>query len=362
MKTSLFFCFLFGLLLLSNCEFTPPQEVPFQEKEHPPIRLKVFTNQTKIKMGEDFTYHIEVLAKKEFDIEFPDFGSHLQKEFAIRGLEIPDPEELGPYRKYQQIYTINCYTIGNYTIAPTRIRYVQNKEETAEKKELSSPEIFIEILSPLKLDEKGNVVEQSEDIEDIESVLALPAPKRDYSRIWIASAITLFFLFLLFGFIFRKKAKEEKEPPIPPHLLALKELKKIQSLNLVAQKEYKEYYNRVSFVLRTYLENRFGLHAPERTTPEFVQEMVKTDCLTEAQKEQLRLFLMQCDLVKFAKNVPSESQCNDIFQMVLQFIETTKQVSETDEDNDEDEDNNEDEQEEKTSDTVASPENTGSSV
>ncbi|MEK7485554.1 MAG: hypothetical protein AABZ60_14610, partial [Planctomycetota bacterium] len=290
------------------------------------------------KMGEDVTYTIEVFARKEFHIEFPDFGAHLQKEFAIRDLQTPNPEVVsGDYQRHLQIYTINGYTVGKFTIEPATIRYskkgtsenatpVTPEKEASEKevKELKSPEIFLEILSPLQLDQEGKVIESTEDIEDIESALEIPKPKKDYSRFLAILVGIAMGLFILIYLVLRRSSVNEIIKLIPAHIVALTELKRIQSLDLVAKQEYKKYYNLVSFCLRSYLENRFNLKAPERTTPEFVKEMVQTDCFAEDKKNQLREFLLHCDLVKFAKEIPSEPQCLAIFKTVETFIESTK--------------------------------------
>ena len=41
----------------------------------------------------------------------------------------------------------------------------------------------------------------------------------------------------------------------------------------------KEFYQRISDILRHYIENRFGLHAPERTTEEFLVELKPSEVL-----------------------------------------------------------------------------------
>ena len=61
---------------------------------------------------------------------------------------------------------------------------------------------------------------------------------------------------------------------------------------------------RVSEVVRTYLEERFGLHAPDRTTEEFLGELATSVALESRHKALLADFLTGCDLVKFARHQP----------------------------------------------------------
>ncbi len=58
----------------------------------------------------------------------------------------------------------------------------------------------------------------------------------------------------------------------------------------------------------SYLEERFDFHAPERTTEEFLYELQGTNLLTAAQKQSLADFLASCDLIKFAKYEPTETE------------------------------------------------------
>src|SRR5687767_14812884 len=69
----------------------------------------------------------------------------------------------------------------------------------------------------------------------------------------------------------RWRKKESTAPPevaIPAHERARKKLE--QALKLID--EPKPFCTAVSDALRVYLEERFGLHAPERTTEEFLFE------------------------------------------------------------------------------------------
>jgi hypothetical protein len=86
----------------------------------------------------------------------------------------------------------------------------------------------------------------------------------------------------------------------------------------------KEFYERVSDILRHYIEHRFNLRAPERTTEEFLAELTYTNMLPRSDQERLGEFLRHCDLVKFAKHQPTAEQIQKTFNLVKDFIETTK--------------------------------------
>ncbi len=80
----------------------------------------------------------------------------------------------------------------------------------------------------------------------------------------------------------------------------------------------------VSDAIRGYLEDRFGLKAPERTTEEFLGELQESRYLAENQKQLLADFLAKCDLVKFAKSQPEAYELNKLREAALQLVRETE--------------------------------------
>ncbi len=81
----------------------------------------------------------------------------------------------------------------------------------------------------------------------------------------------------------------------------------------------------VSGVLRQFIECRFGLAAPKRTTEEFLQEAAAGEhCLTGA-AGNLRGFLSACDFAKFAGGALDGSQREDLLTKACEFVESASQ-------------------------------------
>jgi hypothetical protein len=81
---------------------------------------------------------------------------------------------------------------------------------------------------------------------------------------------------------------------------------------------------RAHHTARTYLEERFTFHAPERTTEEFLRELAGTNLLLPEQKESLGNFLASCDLVKFAKYEPGENELRELHGSAVRLVEETE--------------------------------------
>ena len=108
------------------------------------------------------------------------------------------------------------------------------------------------------------------------------------------------------------------------HEVAYLRLRALVAEDLVEAGQLKAFYERLSSILRHYIEDRFDIKAPERTTEEFLAELKWTNTLAAPDKEVLERFLTHCDLVKFAKHAPTTEQIQETFDLVKDFIERTK--------------------------------------
>lgn len=86
----------------------------------------------------------------------------------------------------------------------------------------------------------------------------------------------------------------------------------------------REHYQGLSDILRGYIEDRFNLAAPERTTDEFLHEAKLSNALTAGDVDVLERFLTHCDMVKFAAMQPDRTQADATLAAVREFIDRTR--------------------------------------
>lgn len=108
-------------------------------------------------------------------------------------------------------------------------------------------------------------------------------------------------------------------PPVPPHVEARRRLE--AAWQLLGDPE--KFSVAVSAALRWYLERRFHLPAPERTTEEFLQDLPRTLVLQPRHKELLADFLTECDLIKFARFEPTEEALRRLHAAALRLVDET---------------------------------------
>ena len=76
--------------------------------------------------------------------------------------------------------------------------------------------------------------------------------------------------------------------------------------------------------ITNYIEDRFGLRAPEQTTEEFLAELGRNQSFGPAHKERLQEFLEHCDLVKFAEMQPTRDEAETSVALCRRFIDETR--------------------------------------
>jgi hypothetical protein len=108
-------------------------------------------------------------------------------------------------------------------------------------------------------------------------------------------------------------------PRIPPHTVARRKLS--EAMRWIGD-PYR-FCTAVSDALREYLERQFDLHSPERTTDEFLDELRHDESLNRTQKDLVAGFLNECDLVKFAKENPTQDQLEKLHRTALSLVEET---------------------------------------
>lgn len=121
----------------------------------------------------------------------------------------------------------------------------------------------------------------------------------------------------------KKKPSETVIPPRPPWEIAYESLKKLAEENLVSQGMIKEFYIRLSNIVRYYIENRFSVKAPDMTTEEFLFSLKGADWLSASQKEALKGFLNCCDMVKFAKYASHDQEIQESFALAKRLVDET---------------------------------------
>lgn len=160
---------------------------------------------------------------------------------------------------------------------------------------------------------------ESADLRDIGGPVDVPAPW----WWWALGGLTAAAAAAMGYFLWRKRKRKAAAPPPLPHETALAAMRALLAENLPAQGVVKPFYRRLSSILRRYIEDRFGLRAPEQTTEEFLEAMRGSHAVERAHKDLLQEFLHHADMVKFAELTPEPADAERMADSARRFIEQT---------------------------------------
>ena len=109
----------------------------------------------------------------------------------------------------------------------------------------------------------------------------------------------------------------------PPYEMAIRQLDELKGESLCERGEEKQYYTRLTDILRVYLQRRFGINAMEMTTTQ-IRHALHHNEETRLSEKQLSKVLEMADFVKFAKVRPLPDDNIAAMRSAVQFVEETK--------------------------------------
>jgi len=285
---------------------------------------KISLDRSAMRIGEQTVLHLYFTYQNPNGtalIVWPNYEGNLTDEIEIVKKSI-DQEILidsatSTFQREQNL-VITVFEEGDYAIPAQEIKMGDSTYYT------NSLDLMIETVE----------VDTSKGITDIKPIYTLDYPLSERAGDWVKSnwnwiilVLALILGFFIWRYFWKKPVVEieEEEEIIPAHILALDALKKLLAEEGWKNKEKKLYYSELTDTIRTYLENRFSIHAMEKTTREIISEL-KSASISESDKEYLKMILKEADMVKFAKFTPSEDDAFAYLNKSIDFVNRTKEI------------------------------------
>lgn len=285
--------------------------------ERGPLTVNVKVDKSVINIAQTINLELQASLQQGYEIQMPQVAEEL-KDFGIvdwqnLGSRLGNDNNIITACRYR----LEPFISGKFDLPSFKFAFFKTDDSEQIRHHLETEPIAVEVTSLIGED-RANLV-----IEDIEDVVQM-SEKPSYWLLWVIGVLIL----LLSGWAWFKARQKKLRKLIrifkPAHEIAYARLRALEKENLIAAGKVKEFYERISDILRRYIEDRFQLRAPERTTEEFLVELSGSNQLSSSDKYDLRQFLEHCDLVKFAKFNPAAEQIQKTFELVEKFIEKTK--------------------------------------
>jgi hypothetical protein len=309
---------LFALAIALFSEYSSAQGVSVRATVEPP----------QIMIGQQALIDLQVIAPKDKNIQFPVYEKEIVPGVEVVAMLKPDTVIENNVMTINFKYVVTSFDSTLYHIPA--IPVFDGKDT------ILSNSVGIKVVSPalkdstlaylekLKSGETDSIDFNQLGLNDIKPIQKPPFVWTDYLGIlWIVLGILLLLALIaaIIYFILHKKKKGyffTPTPVLPAHVRALQELDKLKADKIWQHGREKEFYTRLTDILRQYLYERYGMKAREMTSGEILNEMRK---YTEAESvyENLKQVLSTADLVKFAKYKPYPDE-NDLSMMNAYFV------------------------------------------
>lgn len=123
-----------------------------------------------------------------------------------------------------------------------------------------------------------------------------------------------------------KRKQEALKPRDPAYIVALRELDKYRSDKYWAPEKQKAFYSGITDALKFYIDERFGVDAPEMTTAELFKALKSEKDITPQMYASLKELFERADFVKFAKFIAGDEDNAGALPLAVSFVTTTYQT------------------------------------
>ena len=301
----------------------PAKDAITKTTENGPVKATITVWPPKPTLGESIYVRLDVdsPAGISVDAPFQEAGDQRLGRFKVVGFVRDTSRKPDGSQHQQQTYTLEAPSSGKQRVPPLRLEMVDSRgdagKQAGKPQELLTDEVPIEI-APVKA-------------EDVNAKLRTAAGKLDPTvggTPWLLIlALAGGGLVLVTGSFFlwqiwraRRRIAVKKSA----YDEAVGKLRALEVRGAPTAEQADAWFVELSAIVRTYLEGRYDIRAPELTTEEFLQVASRAPELTATHRTQLSQFLERCDRVKFAGYRPESSESIDTLAAARAFIEETR--------------------------------------
>ena len=267
-------------------------------------------------VGQQTGLHIEVSCDRDQEIEFPLFSDTI-----VRGLEIVPPVVTdtqlingGKRMTVTRTYIVTCFDSALIFIPPLPVK-VDGEEFQSDALALSFQTFEIP---------EGHEKELFPPKENMDARITAAELKLPLLFLFLAVACTIVGLYLFQRYRDNKPIirKIKLEPKVPAHVRALGEIESLRQSGSAHDQDPKAYYTRLTDILRTYIDERFGFNAMEMTSDQIIENLENHP--DHALLDELKGLLSTADMVKFAKVRPLLGENDRNLLGAVEFVKETQ--------------------------------------
>jgi len=289
--------------------------------ERGPFKLTVEARPQEAWIGDPITVDLRVHTPDGYLVWFPD--TEEIDGLTIRDVKAGDPRPAADGGlDWRQSFTLEPSRSGELEVPALVVKYarkpVDPDGEPRYEHELTAKSLQVTVRSALTTQDS---VQQP---RDITGTLLPPKPPMSRWRMGLIAGVVAGVLagaYAAYRLIRHRRSRPA--PPILPEIWALAALTELAGMDWFERAGVREYYYRLTEIVRRYIERQFGLAAPEMTTQEFLSTLARNRSALPYDTERLRAFLEACDIVKYAAYRPLPDDAEEAMRAARAFVNAT---------------------------------------
>jgi hypothetical protein len=311
----------------------PPADAASKVTEEGPVKATVKVWPTAPRLGDPIHLELTIEAQPGVLAAAP-FESERLGRFMVAGWNHDTRRRDDGVTVEVQRYTLQAPGSGKHRVPPVRIEVTDTRSVTAVEAGTGSGtgtatgtgtgvrELYTEEL-PINV----AMVDEARATQELAAPRgALDASTRDYTPVCIAAIIVGVLIAgggALVGLRGVRRARDRRAR-ISAYEQAVRRLAELEQRGAPDEAAADAWFVDLSAIVRTYLEGRYQVRAPELTTEEFLQEARRAAGLSAEHRDLLIAFLERCDRVKFAGYRPDADESLSTLRAARAFVEDTR--------------------------------------
>jgi hypothetical protein len=305
----------------TKSDVTPPKDAVSKVSENGPVKAEVRVWPAKPNLNEPIYLRLDIDAPAGISVDAPfqEAGDQRLGRFKVVGFVKDSKRKPDGAQHQEQTYTLEAPASGKHRIPPLRLEMVDSRGDAKVKdaQEILTEEIPLEV-APVATD----VI--SKDLRPAAG--KLDPDVGGVPWLWIVLGVSIVAvglsgtLLTMRFYAMRRRTQMKKNA----YEEAVAKLRSLESRGAPTAEDADAWFVELSAIVRTYVEQRYGLRAPELTTEEFLYIATNWPAMATINRDQLKGFLERCDRVKFAGYRPDSQESIDTLAAARAFIEDTR--------------------------------------
>jgi hypothetical protein len=288
----------------------------------PEVKVDIQATPQKATVGDPISIRLDISLPQGYQVILPKLGDQIG-DFSI--LDFPPGKIITAGQagdqsvsQYQAQITVALFKTGEFEFPPIQVTL---RGADGSESQVSS--------QPVKISIQSVLTEQDQDLKQLKKQAEIQEPVRWV--MWLSIACLIIILAAIAVWLWqrrRPKLQPAGQPDTDLIVLAESDLRDLIRRGLLENGLTKQFYVSLSDIIKRILEAGFQIQTLEKTTSEILGELkLAGEGKGPGQAlDTIESVLTECDLVKFAKYIPSQPENNAAVESAFEILALAKKM------------------------------------